>query len=121
MKNRFNIEVKPGYRVSYNTARGEVRTGIVLKLCQMSVYGWRVETSRGSCGIDDVIKSEPVKRFSIRIQYGRERNLTWELLFFNGNTQWRLRKAKKHLKDCETQKMTGKWFEDVWYFEIVEA
>lgn len=71
MRNRWNMEIRRGNLVSYHTSRGEVRAGWVRKFFRISGYGWRVETSSGSCGIDDVIsvKSEFIRR-GCRIEIG---------------------------------------------------
>lgn len=57
MRNRFGVDVRRGFVVSFHTARGEVRCGVVRKFYRISGYGWRVETSVGDCGVDDVIKA----------------------------------------------------------------
>lgn len=60
MINRFGTDIRRGDLVSFHTARGDIRAGFVRKFSRMSVYGWRIETSAGSCGIDDVIKATRV-------------------------------------------------------------
>jgi hypothetical protein len=56
MINRWGHDIRRGYLVSFHTARGEVRAGWVRGFSRVSGYGWRVETSAGSCGVDDVMK-----------------------------------------------------------------
>lgn len=71
MLNRWGHTIKRGYLVSFYTSRGEVRAGWVRRFSRISGYGWRVETSTGSCSIHDVTKvtSEFLRR-GCRIEVG---------------------------------------------------
>ncbi len=57
MKNRWNIEVSKGAKVSAHHPRGGTVAGYVTRLYTMQGYGKRVDLHNGhSLGIDDVFK-----------------------------------------------------------------
>ncbi len=56
MVNRWGADIRRGDLVSFHTSRGDIRAGFVRKFSRISGYGWRAETSAGSCGIDDITK-----------------------------------------------------------------
>lgn len=65
MKNRWNIEVRPGAAVTYSLSRGGHADGTVASLEKTgpmaNAYGVRVILADGaSCGLDDVSKSDAV-------------------------------------------------------------
>lgn len=61
MKNRWNIDVKPGMRVTATLTSGRHVTDIVRKLERIPVYGWRAILASGySVGIDDVSHAQHV-------------------------------------------------------------
>lgn len=75
MINRFGLEIKRGDLVSYHSARGDVRTGFVRKFFWLSGYGRYMETTAGSCGIDDVIKvTRQFLRPGFRVEVPYSRN-----------------------------------------------
>lgn len=90
--NRWGVVVLPGRVVTFSTARGETRCGTVRKLTRMSVYGWRVETSAGSCSIHDVIESKhpglPVRDDVTSVEYHRPPT-AGEIKFGHGSIHYR--------------------------------
>ena len=92
MKNRFGVEINRGHVVTFHTARSGIRGGTVLKFTRMSIYGWFIETTGGSCALDDVITSkdtrQPVRDDVTECKYHRPPTPS-EIRFGHGATHYR--------------------------------
>ena len=66
MKNRFNVEIKKGFKVTAHTVRGGTIAGIVASIETsgdfVRAYGKRVTLECGlTCAVDDVISAVDIK------------------------------------------------------------